>query len=141
MMRVCRHASLLVFLLMGCGKDELPSREQIPILHERLFVLERGLRDHNRAAIDSLLSVDILDHKQDSDSLLRYVYRPDHSFAFQKLGDYTIFFNRDLAVIDCFIMDSTSGHDRPLRLTYRLDDDRWLVTQFAEGHPDSTGLL
>ena len=140
-MRAGYVIGMVALLLSSCGKEKLPSREQIPVLRERLFALEAGLREHNRAAIDSLLSVDILDYKQDSDSLLRFVYRPDGTFAFRKLGDYTIFFSRELAVIDCFIMDSTGEHDRPLRLMYRHDRDIWLLTEFREGHPDSTGLM
>ena len=130
----------LAGFMLGCGGDDLPSRDQIPVLRARLFALEQGIRDHSRAAIDSLLSVDILDVKQSSDSLLRFVYGPGDTLPFVRLGDYTIFFSREMAVIDCFIMDSTEQPNRPLRLMYKLDDDLWLLREFREGHPDSTAL-
>ena len=132
---------LLVGLLAACSEEKLPSREQIPVLRNRLFALQQGLSARNRGSIDSLLSVDILDYHQDSDSLLRFVYGPDGRSAFSQLGDYTIFFNNELAVIDCFVMDSTKQHDRPLRLIYKLDNDLWLLKEFRPGGVDSTSLL
>lgn len=132
---------LLSGLLIGCGSEELPSREQIPVLRARLFALQQGLSERNRPALDSLLSVDILDIHEDSDSLLRFVYGSDGSYSFRQLGDYTIFFSKDLAVIDCFVMDSTARRDRPLRLIYGLDHDIWLLKEFKPGGADSTSLL
>jgi len=46
-----------------------------------------------------------------------------------------------LAVIDCFLMDSTAGHNRPLRLIYKFDHDLWLLKEFRVGDTDSTSLL
>ena len=134
---------LLLFsgLLIGCGGEELPSREQIPVLRGKLFALQKGLSERDRSAIDSLLSVDILDIHQDSDSLLRFVYGSDGNYSFKQLGDYTIFFSNELAVIDCFVMDSTARRDRPLRLIYGLDHDLWLLKEFRPGGVDSTSLL
>ena len=127
-------------VICGCGGDDLPSRDQIPVLRQRVYALEQGIRSHNRAGIDSLLSVDILELKEDSDSLLRFVYGGSDRFQFKRLGDYTIFFNKDIGVVDCFIMDSTQNRDRPLRLKYKLDDKVWLLTEFGAGPPDSAKL-
>jgi hypothetical protein len=134
-------ATIAVLVLAGCGAEELPSRDQIPILRKRVYALEEGIRQRSRASIDSLLSVDILDLKEDSDSLLKFVYGADGRFEFKGLGDYTIFFSKEIGVVDCFIMDSTGRFDRPLRLTYKLDDKVWLLTEFRAGHPDSTALM
>ena len=131
----------LAGLLTACSSDELPSREQIPVLQGRLFALQKGLCERNRSAIDSLLSVDILDLHQDSDSLLRFVYGPDGGFPFSQLGEYTIFFSNELAVIDCFVMDSTARRDRPLRLIYKRDKNLWLLKEFRTGDVDSTSSL
>jgi hypothetical protein len=131
----------LAVLLAACSKEELPSREQIPVLRGRLFALQQALSGQKRGAIDSLLSVDILELHQDSDSLLRFVYGADGTFPFRRLGDYTIFFSNELAVIDCFVMDSTARHDRPLRLIYKLNNKSWLLKEFRTGGTDSTGLL
>jgi hypothetical protein len=128
-------------LLGGCGGEELPSRDQIPILRQKVYALEQGIQTRNRVALDSLLSVDILDYKENSDSLLSFVYGADGRFPFKKLGDYTIFFNKDVGVVDCFIMDSTEYRDRPLRLMYKFDDDVWLLTEFRRGPTDSSKLF
>ena len=127
--------------MAACGEEELPSREQIPVLRARLSALQQALSERNRPAVDSLLSVDILELHQDSDSLLRFVYGPEGTFPFRQLGDYTIFFSNELAVIDCFLMDSTAGHNRPLRLIYKFDHDLWLLKEFRVGDTDSTSLL
>ena len=124
-------------MLSGCSADELPSRDQIPILRENLFALEQAIKARSRAALDTLLSVDILDVGQDSDSLLRFVYGPEDDFPFSRLGGYQIFFSHDLAVIDCFIMDSTDSRNRPLRLSYKHDQETWLLNRFQIGRPDS----
>jgi hypothetical protein len=128
-------------LLGGCGGEELPSRDQIPILRQKVYALEQGIRTRNRTALDSLLSVDILDFKENSDSLLNFVYGAADRFPFKKLGDYTIFFSKDVGVVDCFIMDSTENRERPLRLMYKFDDKTWLLTEFRGGHPDSSKLF
>lgn len=142
MIRSGLRVMLLAAVLLaysGCGDEKLPSRDEIPVLKQSLFALEQGLRTRNLAGLDSLLSVDILDIGQDSDSLLRFAYGPLGDFPFSRLGDYDIFFNNELAVINCYIMDSTSRHDRPIKLTYKHDQERWLLNRFQVGTPDSTG--
>ena len=133
--------ALIAGTLVSCGSDELPSREQIPVLRERLFSLQRGVSAHNHAAVDSLLSIDILDVHQSSDSLFSFIYGPSGDFAFRQFGEYTIFFSNELAIIDCFVMDSTENRGRPLRLIYKLDDGVWLLKEFRAGDADSKTLL
>jgi len=141
MIRFCCLLGFVALIAAGCGGEKLPSRDEIPKIREKLYSLEQGILKRDRAGLDSLLSVDILDFKESSDSLLRFVYGADSLFPFRKLGDYTIFFNKKMAVIDCFIMDSTSREDRPLRLIYKLQHNIWLLTEFRAGHPDSTSLM
>ena len=125
--------------LSGCGEEGPPSRDQIPVLRRDLFALEEGIRHRNRAEIDSLLSVKILDAGQGSDSLLAFVYGPDNAFPFFRLGNYDIFYTEQMALINCFIMDSSENDDRPVKLTYSREDTLWLLKQFGPGDPpDST---
>ncbi len=125
---------LLPLLIMsGCGRQKLPSRDQIPVLRGVVYNLEKALKEKDRTCLDSLLSVDILDRGEDSDSLLRFVYGSDGSFPFMRLGNYEIFYSTELAVVDCYIMDSTEQTDRPLRLNYKFDDGLWLLREFAPG--------
>ena len=54
----------LALIVGGCDEEKLPSRDQIPILKQKLYALEQAVDTRNRAAIDSLLSVEILDEKR-----------------------------------------------------------------------------
>ena len=128
----------LVLIVGGCGQEELPSRDQIPILKQNLYALEQAVDTRNRVAIDSLLSVEILDAGQDSDSLLRFVYGLSDDFPFYRLGNYDIFYSNDIAVINCYIMDSTEQTNRPLRLQYKHNQELWLLKEFRVGDPDTT---
>jgi len=130
----------LVLFFAGCAEEKLPSRDQIPILKQSLYALEQAVNVRNRAAVDSLLSVEILDAGQDSDSLLRFVYGPADDFPFYRLGDYDIFYSNDIAVINCYIMDSTEQTDRPLRLLYKHKEELWLLKEFRVGDADTTDL-
>lgn len=129
---------VLLLAVVGCGPDKLPSRDHIPVLKQRLYALEQGLVAGDRAALDSMMSVKILDIGQDSDSLLRFVYGADGRWPFHRLGDYNIFFSNKIAVINCYIMDTTEQRDRPLKLMYELDDQLWLLTRFDVGDTDTT---
>ena len=127
-------ATLMVclFLLAGCDK-ELPSRNKIPILKGRLFRLQEAVKVQNRAAIDSLLSVQILSFDQNSDSLLRFTYGADGSFDFRQFANGGIVYTNETARIDCFIMDSTQTRDRPMILTLVFEHDQWLLKKFEPG--------
>jgi hypothetical protein len=128
-----------LILTAGCGEEKLPSRDEIPILRARVYALEQGILHQDRAAIDSLLSVEVLKSGHDSDSLLRFVYGSDGAFPFYRLGDYNIIYGNDVAVVKCYIMDSTEGHDRPFKLQFRREAETpWLVRSFEADEPDPT---
>jgi hypothetical protein len=118
--------------VFGCGGGT-PSREQIPLLRQRLARLQEAIAQRNRAAIDSIMSVQALSLDLSSDSLLSYVYGPERDFAFEKLGDYEILYTKKKARIDCYIMDSTESTDRPLTLTFVHEHDQWLLKRFEPG--------
>ncbi|MDZ4723870.1 MAG: hypothetical protein SGI97_08220 [candidate division Zixibacteria bacterium] len=117
--------------LIGCPvKEKIPSRDYIPVLKERLFALQVAVKGRNRAAVDSLLSVEILKENQSSDSLLNLVYGASGNFGFVQFGGYEIAYDDNKARIDCYIMDSTSLTDRPLILTFINDGGQWLLKRF-----------
>ncbi|MDH3892238.1 MAG: hypothetical protein OEV49_14265 [candidate division Zixibacteria bacterium] len=123
-------------LLIGCA-EEPPARNHIPILKERLFKLQEAVKVQNRAAIDSLLSVQILDVDQDSDSLLKFTYGTDGSFAFRQFATGGIVYTNETARIECYTMDSTQTRDRPLILTYVFEHDQWLLKRFEPGEVEA----
>ena len=128
---------ILIVMIVACG-PKTPSRDHIPVLKQRLYELQLAVVDKNRAAIDSLLSVKMLDIKQSSDSLLSFVYGPNGDFAFEQFGNYEIAYTQDKARIDCFVMDTAHAKDRPMTFTLVLDDEMWLFKRFETGLPALT---
>jgi hypothetical protein len=128
----------LVFLAFGCT-EKTPSRVHIPVLKARISLLQEAVKTRNRAAIDSLMTPEILSIGQSSDSLLRFVYGSDDRFAFERFGNCEIVYTADMARFECFIMDSTSQTNRPIVLTFVYRHDLWLLKRFEAGriNPDS----
>ncbi len=125
---------LAALLILGsCAEKKPPARNHIPVLKARLFSLQEAVKAQNRAAIDSLLSVQILDKDQNSDSLLRFAYGPDGGFEFRQFAVGEITYTNDDARIGCFIMDSSRTRDRPLILTYVYQHDQSLLKGFEPG--------
>lgn len=124
--------AVLIIALGGCDKRS-PKRDQIPLLKTQLLKLQTAVREHNRAAIDSLLSVKIVSKEQGSDSLLAFVYGSDGGYSFEQFGRYSIMYTTDKARIECYIMDSTAQSDRPIVFFLAREHDMWLYTSFEEG--------
>ncbi|MBU8934878.1 MAG: hypothetical protein KOO62_12900 [candidate division Zixibacteria bacterium] len=116
-------------LIVGCA-EETPSRNHIPVLKERIYLLQEAIKSESRAAIDSLLSTDILKVEQGSDSLLSFCWGADRSFAFDRLGDCAIVYTDQHAVTECFVMDSTGTRGHPVRLSWVYQHDLWLLQRF-----------
>jgi hypothetical protein len=95
--------------------------------------LQEAVKVQNRAAIDSLLSVQILSFDQNSDSLLHFTFGADGSFAFRQFALGGIVYTDEKARIDCFIIDSTQIRDRPLILTFVYEHNQWLLKRFEPG--------
>jgi hypothetical protein len=139
---ILTHARIVALLaafmmLMSCDDAEPPSRDHIPALKARLFRLQEAVKEQNRATIDSLLSVQILDNEQNSDSLLRFTYGADGSFDFRQFAAGDIIYTHDKARIDCFVMDSAQRRDRPLTLTYVFEHGQWLLKRFEAGEVET----
>jgi len=130
---LCAGLIIVMSLVVGCADTDPPSREHIPLLRKALQRLGETVVAQNRAAIDSLLSVQILDQGQNSDSLLRFVYGPGRDFAFTgfALGEMT--YRNKAARIDCFVADTSMRKDRPVVLTMVFEHDRWLLKRFDAG--------
>lgn len=126
----------LTAIAVGCG-ERSPKRDHIPLIKNNLLKLQNAVKELNRAAIDSLLSVSILDKNQSSDSLLSFVYGEDFSFVFEQFGMAEIFYTTKQGRIDCYIMDSTRTKERPFVLFIAYEHDKWLFTSFEKGDTTS----
>ena len=90
--------------------------------------------------IDSVLSPKILEKKQSSDSLVRFVYGDDYSFAFEQFGGAEIAYVMEKGRIDCHIMNSTHTRERPIVFYIAYEHDMWLITSFEEGKVEADSL-
>lgn len=137
--------ALFIFALVGCGPEKTPSRDYFPILKEGLNQLQAAVLARDTAAVDSLVIPKLRKDNKGADSLFRYVYGPDNSFAFEKFGDYEIVYTHSKARIDCYVMDSTGSQDRPTTLIYELTKEHWLLKSIAPRtkplHEDDTTAI
>ena len=125
-------AVMIILGIVGCGEDT-PDRDQIPIIKKRLYVLQEAIASKNLAAIDSLLSPKILTYKESSDSLVKFCFNPDGSFAFDRLGNCDIRYAHKKAVVDCVLIDSTGQKGKPIHLSFVKEHKMWLLSRFDVG--------
>ncbi len=126
---------MIVALISFTGCDEeTPDRDRIPQLKDALYKLQVAVKSTEISAIDSLLSSDIDDYEQSSDSLLSFVSRDATGFEFVQFGKAEMFYTKTLARIDCFIIGSIPEEEIAVTLTFKLDDERWLLKHFELGH-------
>jgi hypothetical protein len=129
-MRVPILALTAGLILAACGKEKLPSRDEIPILRNCVFQLQQAVLQRSPEAVDSLTSAKALDAGLSADSLLKFVYGPTGDFPFLQFGNYSIFYNDNIAVVSCTISDSAEQVNRPIKLTFRKVDKVWLLKSF-----------
>ncbi len=131
---------VVVFALvacLGCEEERAPSRNQIPAIRKVVFKLQEGAKAENRAAIDSLLSVKILDFGQSSDSLLAVAYGSDGMFSFAQFDLVGSSFTHDKARVNCVIVDSEGNRGTPIEFTFVYEHKRWLLKRFEVATPDA----
>ncbi len=125
-------AGAIIIGFVGCGEDT-PDRDQIPIIKKRLYELQEAIASKNLAAIDSLLSPKILTYNESSDSLVKFCFNPDGSFAFDRLGNCDIRYAHKKAVVDCILIDSTGQKGKPIHLSFVKQHKMWLLSRFDIG--------
>jgi len=135
MAKLCTKYQIFVTAVMftclfGCAEKTTPSRDHIPLIKEKLSYLQSGVLSQNPAVIDSVLSVKILDIGQSSDSLLKFIYGADNSFAFEVFGEPVIIYTDKVAMIECYLMDSTRTKNRPITLLFSYENEIWLLSRF-----------
>ncbi len=124
-------------VLASCSDDK-PDRTHIPLLKKQVFELQEAIKAQDRGKLDSLLSTRLLTHEQNSDSLIKFCLNNDSGFVFDRLGDCEFVYTNDQALASCYIMDTTSNHDRPINLSFVYEDNLWLLTYFEPGSIDSS---
>ncbi len=125
-------AAAIIACLLSCAEQSTPSRDHIPRIKEKLSYLQNGVLTKNLAAIDSVLSLKILDNGQSSDSLLKFIYGSDNNFAFELFGEPLIIYTDKVAMVECYVMDSTKTKNRPMTLLFSYDNEIWLLSRFEK---------
>jgi hypothetical protein len=119
-----------VSVLVSCGEEKTPSRDHIPLIKESIARLQKGVIDRNPAALDSLMSVDILKYKQSSDSLLKFIHGPNDEYGFNSFSQADIVYTDEIAKVECLLKGSDTAILRPITLTFVYDHDMWLLSRF-----------
>ncbi len=119
-----------IALIIGC-EESTPDRDHMPVLRDRLFQLQQAVKGGNRAAVDSLLSVRIIENGQSSDSLLNFIYGADRSLSFGRFDNYDIVYTHSKAQIECQAIDSAGTLRRPVKFNYIYEHNLWLLTSFT----------
>ncbi len=127
-------------LAAGCGKEEPPKRNQIPIIKESIYNLQQAVKDRDRVGLDSLLSARIIDNGESGDSLLSFCFGPEGQFGFDRFGDCEIVYTADHAIARCYVTDTAGLRNGPIRLTFEHHEigpkkerkSVWLLSNFDQ---------
>jgi hypothetical protein len=136
-MKLCLPATLSVVVIaaaLGC-REKTPNRDYIPILKQRVYLLQQAVKERDAVALDSLLSPDLKESAAGADSLVKFVTAPSDSFPFARFADCEIYYNDNRARADCDIVDAQGKGDRRITLTLENYKDHWLLKRFEPGLP------
>lgn len=124
----------LLAILLSCGEPSLPSRDQIPAIKAQLSKVEAGVRGESNASLDSLMSVEMLEQKLTSDSLIAFVWNQlgvDHTFT--RFIDCDIAYTAKVSQCNCELVNETGARSGTIKLTFNYQDSTWLVKSFGLG--------
>ncbi len=121
----------LVVLAISCAKEKLPARTEIPLIKAAISQVETAVRERNRPALDSLMSVRMLDKNLTSDSLLSFVWGSIPIQRFARFSDCDISFTNTSAQCNCQITDDAGKTNGGIRLLFSYEDKRWLLLEFS----------
>jgi hypothetical protein len=121
-------------------REKTPSRDYIPVIKERIFVVQEAIKSRGKNAIDSLLAPDYAE-AGGADSLVQFVNGADPSFAFERFAHTEIYYTNHKARVDCVIMGQDNRRLRSATLTFERKKERWLLKQITAGVRPIESLL
>jgi len=119
----------VVLALLSC-QEKTPNRDYIPILKERVYLVQQAVKNRDAAALDSLLTDDMKGEGCNADSLVRFVAGSDGRFRFDRFANCEIYYNDDKARADCDVVDSAGNQNGRITLTLVRQKDRWLLKRY-----------
>ena len=129
----------VIAFTLSCA-DKTPDRNYIPIIKDRLYLVQEAFRSRNTAALDSLVADNLKDDTASFKNMVRLIYGSDGSFTFQRFGDCEIAYVDNAARADCFSVDATGRQGRPLTVTFERNGKSWLLKRIQENKQDSASV-
>ena len=129
MKRIATICLPVVLALLSC-QEKTPNRDYIPILKERVYLVQQAVKNRDAAALDSLLTDDMKGEGCNADSLVRFVAGSDGRFRFDRFANCEIYYNDDKARADCDVVDSAGNQNGRITLTLVRQKDRWLLKRY-----------
>jgi len=117
-------------IILTCGKDEGPSRDEIPLIKNTLAQLEDAVKNHNALKIDSLISPEALGLGYSPEQILADIYPDSSKASFLSFGDRNFLYVEDKALVNCLIISDTTDPGRPVEITLAKNEGVWLIKKF-----------
>ena len=129
---------LLALSVPGC-KEKTPNRNYIPVIKQRVFVLQQAIKDRSKTALDSLLTEEYRS-RSGADSVVQFSYGEDPTFQFDHFGRAEIFYTDSRARVDGNVVGVDGRILKEMTLIYEHQGERWLLKRIGpiERSPDST---
>jgi len=121
----------MVVVGAGC-REKSPSRDYIPVIKQRIYVVQEAIKSRGRNAIDSLLTVEYA-AAGGADSLVQFANGTDPSFSFARFANTEIYYTNDKARVDCIIVGENGLRLRSATLTFERHKEQWLLKQILPG--------
>ena len=125
-------------LSVSCS-NETPNRNYIPVIKDRLYLVQEALRTRNSVGLDSLVSEGLREDTASFRNMIELIYGRGGDFTFQRFGDCEIVYNDNAARADCFSLDLTGQRGRALIVTLERHNKIWLLKRIQEAHPSTNG--
>ncbi len=140
----------VIFLAVGClslialegCKEKTPNRDYIPVIKQRVFLLQQAIKERSKVALDSLLTEEFASNSG-ADSVVQFSYGADPDFQFDRFGRTEIFYTDARARVDGNIVGVDGRILKEMTLTYEHRGDRWLLKKIGPmfASPDSVDTL
>lgn len=115
----------------GC-REKSPSRDYIPVIKQRIYVVQEAIKSRGRNAIDSLLTSEYA-NSGGADSLVQFANGTEPGFVFARFANTEIYYTNDKARVDCIIVGENNQRLRSATLTFERLKDQWLLKQISPG--------
>lgn len=130
---------VMVIAAAGC-REKSPSRDYIPIIKQRIYVVQEAIKSRGKNAIDSLLTTEYA-ASGGADSLVQFANGSEPGFVFARFANTEIYYTNDKARVDCIIVGENGLRLRSATLTFEHFKDQWLLKQIMPGARPIESLL